>query len=168
MDGLFAKFMEAASSAATVRLVGRLSMFFTAACFLFLVLTLFFQTHNTAVFKHKGPAKTASALPVPALNLNPAHPSVSVPVRDVFSPASISPTGVVETTVSGQLPAHLKIVGLLISRPSQLIIEDAFAHQTYFIDKAHPQAGISIKSVYPDRFIINYEGQEITIPVKRD
>jgi type II secretory pathway component PulC len=88
--------------------------------------------------------------------------------RDIFSlTPAVSPSGAVENTPKGQLPVHLKIVGILIAHPSQIVIEDSFANKTYFIDEGNPQAGIKIAKVGKDQMIINYQGQDIVVPISK-
>ncbi len=107
--------------------------------------------------------------PSPAFDLKPYDASANVQARDIFSLSTdVSPSGIVENTPKGQLPAHLKIVGILIAHPSQIIIEDSFLHKTYFIDEENPQAGIKIVRVSKDQMIINYQGQDISVPVNKN
>jgi hypothetical protein len=89
--------------------------------------------------------------------------------RDLFSiTPAVSPNGPGESTPKGQLPAHLKIVGIVIAHPAQIIIEDSLLNQTYFIDEGNPQAGIKIVKVGKDKMVINYQGQDIDVSVNKD
>jgi hypothetical protein len=104
---------------------------------------------------------------VPVLDLKSYDGSGSIEARDIFSPATVGPYGEVENTPKGQLPAHLKIVGILISNPSQIVIEDTLAGKTYFINEGESQAGIKIKQVSRDQMIINFQGQDIHVPITK-
>ncbi len=87
--------------------------------------------------------------------------------RDIFgfaAPAAADPAA--SGTPSGELPAHLKVVGIVIAYPAQVIIEDTDAHQTYFIEEGKAQAGIKIERAAKDKIFINYQNQSIAIAVK--
>jgi type II secretory pathway component PulC len=106
---------------------------------------------------------------VPVLDLKSNDGSGTIEGRDIFSLSDADDTsGNVENTPQGQLPAHLKIVGILISNPSQIIIEDTFAKKTYFIDESDPQDGIKIVKVNKDQMTINYHGQDIYVPIRKN
>jgi type II secretory pathway component PulC len=105
----------------------------------------------------------------PVFDLKPYVPSGNAQARDIFSlTTTVGPSGAVENTPKGQLPAHMKIVGILVANPSQIIIEDTSTKSTYFIDEGHPQAGIKIVRVGKSQMIINYQGQDIPVPIKKD
>lgn len=88
--------------------------------------------------------------------------------RDVFSLASeVGPSGVVDKTPKGELPQHLKVVGVMVSHPSQIIIEDTFLNKTFFISEGETQDGIKIAEVDKNQMIINYQGEDITVPIKQ-
>lgn len=119
-------------------------------------------------------SKIASAMgadlvpPAPVFDVRPYDASTDVEIRDIFSTSQENASNPVEKTPAGQLPAHLKIVGIVIAQPSQIIIEDSWGNKTYFIDEDKTVAGIKIVKVSGDRMVINYNGQEITIPVQKD
>ena len=95
--------------------------------------------------------------------------SKQVEARDIFtSPARTAdaPAGVKEDVPAGQLPGHLKVVGLILGDNPQVIIEDGNAHQTYFITPDKPEGGISLQSSTKDKMILNYKSQNIIINVK--
>ena len=158
-------------SLSLIRLAQRLFMLLMLSCCTYVVFFLFSKDqdnpmpNNNAVASKKGVALIA---PVPVFNLKPYDASVNVQARDIFSLASVNPSGVVENTPKGQLPNHLKVVGILIAHPSQIVIEDTFSNTTYFIDQENPQDGIKIVKVGRDQMTINYQGQDIILPVNKD
>jgi len=111
---------------------------------------------------------TVLVSPTPALDLNLNKEPDSAQARDIFSLSDVDSTGTIENTPKGQLPAHLKIVGILIADPSQIIIEDTFAKKTFFIDEYHPQDGIKIVRVIANQMTVNYQGQDINVPVTKN
>ena len=153
-----------------IRLVQRLSMFLTLGCCAYLIVFLFSKNHDNTmpVESNEGALKsTVLVSPTPVLDLKPNDGSVSAQARDIFSLSDIGPSGAVENTPKGQLPAHLKIVGILVADPSQIIIEDTFAKKTFFIDEYHPQDGIKIVQVRANQMMINYQGQDINVPINK-
>jgi hypothetical protein len=155
-----------------IRLVQRLSVFITVACCVYAVFFLFFKHQDnpmpekSSIVSTKG---TGLVSPSPVFDLKPYDASADAQARDIFSMAPAgNPSGAVENTPQGQLPDHLKIVGILVAHPSQIIIEDSLANKTYFIDEGNPQAGIKIVKVNKDQMIINYQGQAISVPIKKN
>jgi len=150
-----------------IRLVQRISMILTLGCCVYLVIFLLSKNNgNSMLLESKNTPKDAVLIsPTPALDLKPYNGAVAVQARDIFSLSDVDSSGAIENTPHGQLPAHLKIVGLVIADPSQIVIEDTFAQKTYFIDEDHPQDGISIKQVIANQMTINYQGQDINVPV---
>jgi len=155
-----------------VLLVQRLSILLTLACCAYVAYFLLVKKQDNAMPEINSviPAKGISLIaPSPAFDLKPFDAAINAKDRDIFSmtmPAS--PTGAVEDTPKGQLPPHFKIVGIIISHPSQIVIEDSFAKKTFFIDENNPQDGIKIKQVQGNQMIINYQGQDIPVPVNKD
>jgi hypothetical protein len=89
--------------------------------------------------------------------------------RDIFqakAETAIS-SGQAAAAPTGELPANLKVVGILVGRPSQIIIEDATIRQTYFINEGETQGGIRLQRVDPDKFVINYLDQDIAININQ-
>lgn len=155
-----------------LRLVERLSMALTLGCLAYVVYFLLMGDHgNSASLDIPDvPVKDVeSVAPALALDLKPYAAAVSLQERDIFSMSTaVGPSGAVENTPAGELPAHLKIVGILVADKPQVIIEDTLNKKTYFIDKGHPQAGIKIKAVTKDQMVINYQGQDIPVSVKKN
>ena len=104
----------------------------------------------------------------PSLDGQPDEAAGNEQARDIFSLSTDSNGGVVEATPKGQLPSHLKVVGIVISHPSQIIIEDSAVNKTYFVDEAHADGGIKIVKVGTDQMIINYQGQDISVAVSKN
>jgi hypothetical protein len=152
-----------------LRLIQRLSVVVTIVSVLYVV--FFF------LFKNKDNGFPIQSSAVPAKGIDLVSPSsmfgikpytLSVDARDVFSLNPVNPSGAEATqTPKGQLPDHFKIVGILIAHPSQIIIEDSLVNKTFFINEGTPQDGISIVRVGRDQMVINYQGQNISIPVNK-
>jgi len=155
-----------------IRLVQRSSMVLTLGCCAYVIIFLFSKNQdnpmpvNSSVQVQQG---IGLVKPEPALDLKPYHASANLQERDIFSMATeVSSSGTVVNTPKGQLPDHLKVVGVIIANPSQIIIEDTSSKNTYFIDEGHPQAGIKIVRVGKGQMIINYQGGDIPVPIKKD
>ncbi len=155
-----------------IRLAQRLSMILTVCCFLYVVIYLFSKDQDNASSQTRDiipSTSTAMVAPVSVLDLNPYVASPNA--RDIFSmdtTAGPAGTQAVQNTPKGQLPDHLKVVGILVADPAQIIIEDTSANTTYFIEQGHPQAGIRIVRVNKDQMIINYQGQDIPVPIHKN
>ncbi len=91
----------------------------------------------------------------------------AVASRNIFSSTASAQTAAAEQTPLGQLPSHLKIVGILIANPSQIVIEDAQVKQTYFITQGAPQGGIDIARVNGHQMVLSYQGQEIAVELNK-
>lgn len=154
-----------------LQLVQRLSMALTLCCCAYVVYFLLMggRGNFTSLESKDVSLKDAQLVsPAVALDLKPYDASVSNLDRDIFSfSTAVSPSGATENTPKGQLPAHLKVVGLLIADKPQVVIEDTFAKKTYFIDEANPQAGIKMMRVNKDQMIINYRGEDIFLPIPK-
>jgi hypothetical protein len=66
----------------------------------------------------------------------------------------------------GGLPSNFKLVGVLIDKPSQVMIEDATTHNTYFISEGQTENGIGVVHADRDTVELNYGGKAISIKVK--
>lgn len=158
-------------SSPIIRWIQYVSIILTLACLAYVVFFMFFKAKDNPAPIDKGAfvAKNTSLVPpLPTFDLKP-FVSSSGQMRDVFSlTQEVSPTGAVVNTPKGQLPDHLKVVGIVIGHPSQIIIEDSFNHQTYFIDEGTPQNGIKIAQVQKKQMIINYQGQNISVPISKN
>ena len=116
----------------------------------------------------KNKAGLITLAPSPGFDLKPIGVSAESHVRDLFSLSTPAPAGAVENTPKGQLPDHLKITGILIGHPSQIVINDTTTNTTYFIDEGQTQGGIKIVKAGRDQLIINYQGQDIPVPVVKE
>lgn len=83
--------------------------------------------------------------------------------RDLFSSAPAKAAE--DSVVLEQLPPHLKVVGIVIAATPQVIIEDTSADQTYFVAQGRPDGGISLRHADRQRVILDYHGQNISLPV---
>ena len=156
-----------------IRLFQRLSIVLTLGCCAYVGLFFFSKDkgnslpENTTVASPKGVDLIA---PVPSLTLNLKNYQETgdmAPVRDIFSLAAPNPSGVSTSTPKGQLPDHLKVVGILIAHPSQIIVEDTSLNTTFFIDEGQTQDGISLAKVSHDQVTVNYQGQDINVPISK-
>jgi type II secretory pathway component PulC len=151
-----------------ILLLRRFFIFLTVSCALYAVYFMFIQSRSPEVEVRQ---KTEEIV-VPKVVLDvPIDESVytNIQNRNIFSSAAAQPANAGANNVStptGQLPAHLKVVGLVIGEPSQVIIEDTTLSQTHFISEGHPQAGISIARVNKNEIIINYQGETISLPIQ--
>ena len=145
-----------------IRLAQRLSMVVTLACCVYVVFFLLSEKSSDVPME-------AVSLPSPAFDLKASDAPADAPVRDIFSlDTAVTSTGTGESAPKGQLPEHLKIVGIVIAHPSQIIVEDSLAHKTYFIDEGAPQAGIKIMQVNKNQMTINYQGQDISVAIHKN
>ena len=121
---------------------------------------------RSPVLMDDGSSTKDTAVDPPALDLKPYETlAAGIQTRDIFSSGPMDAAGVLAQTPKGQFPAHLKVVGIVIARPAQIIIEDSDSKQTYFISEHDPQAGIKIARVDKDQIIVNYQGQNISVPI---
>jgi len=154
-----------------IRLVQRLSMVVTLLCVAYVIFFVLFKSHDNSMPENSSVIST-KAVPLASasftLDLKPYQETGQAQARDIFSLTPVDQSGAVENTPKGQLPAHLKVVGILIAHPSQIIIEDSLTNNTYFIDENNPQAGIKIVQVSPDQMTINYQGQDIAVPISKN
>jgi len=155
-----------------IRLVQRLSMILTLGCFVYVIFFLFFKHQDNSISQQddKRASRAIDLIAPPTVfDLKPINAAVDLQARDIFSAAvATGSSGAVENTPKGQLPDHLKVEGIVIADPSQIIIEDTAVNLTYFIDKDHPQAGIKIVRVGKGQMIINYQGQDIDVPITKE
>jgi hypothetical protein len=62
-----------------------------------------------------------------------------------------------------QLPGNFKIVGILIGRPSEVIIEDTQMQQTYFVKEGDASGPIQVFDVSQNRAVVTYQGQTFEV-----
>ncbi len=89
--------------------------------------------------------------------------------RDLFG-CGIKTAGIPENNINlptGQLPAHLKVVGIILGEDPEVVIEDSQVNQVFFITKGRPQAGIEIQKVEAGKVVIVYQGQSIDLPLNK-
>jgi hypothetical protein len=156
-----------------IRLVQRMCIVLTLGCLAYVIVFFFSKNQDNAMsgINMAVPTKEINlitASPSPLFSLQPLNASANVQVRDIFSLTTPTPDGAVESTPKGQLPDHLKVVGVLIAHPSQIVIEDTSLGATYFIDEGKSQDGIKVVKVGREQITVNYQGQDIPIPVTKD
>ncbi len=150
-----------------IRLIKRISIVCTSACLLYVLVALIYgKSHKGYDHPTAGNLNTVSVLSPLHLDV-PFYDAAADPkARDVFMPY-VPSGGTMANAPQGQFPDHLRVVGVIIAHPSQIIIEDSLAHQTYFIDEGTPRDGFNITQVTPDQMVVNYQGQDIIVPVGR-
>ena len=91
-----------------------------------------------------------------------------ISARDIFSMAAAASNSASAQAqvVAGQLPANLKIVGIMLGESPQIVIEDANSQQTYFINQNETQNGIKIDHVKGGTVFLDYNGQSIGVDLK--
>ena len=150
-------------------LIKRCSIVLTLCCAAYIVY-FFVISYPKPLFIESGRFSKDAVVSAPAMVFElPSFESVASTIqqRDIFMAPGVEALPLaVEQTPEGNLPAHFKVVGIMIAHPSQLIIEDLAARKTYFIIEGRPQAGINIVRVEKDRIIVNHQGQDILISVK--
>jgi len=152
-----------------IRLVQRLSMILTLACCIYLIIFILSKSHDNLMPAENSKVALKDAVlisPTPLLEKKAADETA--PTRDIFTLSDVGPSGALENTPKGQLPAHLKIVGIVVADPSQIVIEDTFTRKTYFIDENHPQGGIKIVQIKAGEMTINFQGQDIHVPISKN
>ena len=152
-----------------LRFVKRLLIVLTFGCGIYMVYFLFTMYRNPVFQDDSRPVKdTVMDAPALELDLKPDESWVAlIQTRDIFS-SGTADTSVLGQTPTGQLPSHLKVVGIVIANPPQVIIEDTSSKQTYFISEGKLQAGIRITRVDKNQIIVNYEGQNISVPIHKE
>jgi len=153
-----------------IRWVQLLSMILTICCCAYVVLFLMLKNQENFIGGNAAVSpKDAELIESPmTFDLKPFDASNNAQARDIFSLTVPSPTAVMPSTPKGQLPDHLKVVGILVGKPSQIVIEDTSVSSTYFINEGHPQNGIRIVRVEPNQMVINYQGQDIDISISKN
>ena len=107
-----------------LRSVKLLFIMLTFGCVIYMVCFAFTMVRgpvstNSARLPEKDTAPDEPALEV---DLKPYESLASmIQTRDIFSSGTINAPGALEQTPMGQLPAHLKVVGIVIAHPSQVL-----------------------------------------------
>ena len=65
------------------------------------------------------------------------------------------------------LPPHLKVVGVIITNPPEVIIEDQQAGQTYFLRLEEPNGPFRVRSVSKEQLTLDYQGQSFEVDLRR-
>ena len=153
-----------------IRLVQRLSMLLTLGCFLYIAFFLISKAKEDVLPDNSSAVASSSmgSVSVSPLLAIQTDSSVNTQARDIFSLSTDSAGAVLEATPKGQLPNHLKVVGIVVAHPSQIIIEDSLVNKTYFIDETHPDGGVKIVKTGRDQMIINYQGQDIPVAITKN
>ncbi|GEM_PF-5170636 len=86
--------------------------------------------------------------------------------RDIFNFASSGIDVSSEQRQAGaekSLPSHLKIVGVLIGKPSEVIIEDTKVQQTYFVQEGKTVGLFHVLHASKENVVMEYQGQSIEV-----
>ena len=89
--------------------------------------------------------------------------------RDIFSRISLQPD-LNSAVPSGQLPPNIKLVGIIISNPTQVVLEDTLLKQTQFIIEGQKTVdGINIERIENEKGVVylNYHGQIIPLHLEK-
>jgi type II secretory pathway component PulC len=86
--------------------------------------------------------------------------------RDIFSSVAPSVSAFVPSAGESELPVNLKIVGIVVGTPSEIIVEDSSAHQTYFILEGQSQAGITLQRISDGQVLLSFQGKNIVVQLK--
>jgi len=65
------------------------------------------------------------------------------------------------------LPEHLKIVGIVVGEPTEVIIEDTKAQQTFFVREGENMGDFAMQRSGEDKIIIKYQGQNFQVPIRQ-
>ena len=85
--------------------------------------------------------------------------------RDIFSSASPS-VPFVPSAGETELPVNLKVVGIVVGKPSEIIIEDSSVHQTYFIPEGQSQGGITLQKISDGSALLLSQGKTVVVKIK--
>ena len=156
-----------------IRFIQRLSIVLTLSCCAYIIFFFFTKNQDILIPENDAVASTQGVAlmtpsPSTAFDLKPFDALADSQGRDIFSLTPSVPSGAAKSTPKGQLPDNLKIVGILIAHPSQIVIEDTSTNSTYFIDEGESKDGVKIVKVDQDRMTINYQGQDIVVPVSKN
>ena len=164
--------MENTLSFFFMRLVQRFFMLMTGICLASFVFYLLFKNHQEIIVDNDGVGTTQNIRAILSeenFDLNPDTSLADSQSRDIFS---LSPDNNASVSAvpapHGELPSNIKIVGLLVAHPSQIILEDSLTNKTYFINEGDTQDGVRIVKSSHDQMTINYQGQDINVPIHKN
>ncbi len=151
-----------------VRPIKLVSIALAVSCTMYMV---YFLTMSTQTFTDDSLLTSKDMvldLPLLSADLKPEESGAeNNPSPNIFSLRRATTTPVMEAAPSGQLPPNLKVTGIVIAHPSQVVIEDESSGQTYFITEEKSELGMRIKSVNNKNLIIDYQGQDIFVPINQ-
>ena len=87
--------------------------------------------------------------------------------RDIFNYAPIDMKEQSHEMMSPSLPAYLRIVGILMSTPSEIVIEDTQAHKTYFLKEGEVAEPFQIFSLKDGKLVLAYQGQSFEVNLRQ-
>jgi len=79
---------------------------------------------------------------------------------------TVSSSNAVSVTTSA-LPDHVKVVGIIVGKPSEIVIEDTQTQQTFFIQEGQAQGDFAMERVDNGRVIVSFRGQNFQIPLSQ-
>ena len=85
------------------------------------------------------------------------------PLKEEPEPTAPPPAMVPQAALT--FPEHLKIVGIVIGEPSEVIVEDTVQQTTLFLKPGDEQGDIRVKSIEQNMVIFNYLGQDIQVTI---
>lgn len=157
--------MEELAALSSLRWIRRFFMLMTAAGIIYMA--LFWMKAARVPLADVETAPEPAAVPVQGriLDSGPSMQELAalLEARNIFMPAPAGAVAASAATPAGQLPDNLKIVGIIVGTPSQVIIEDAQAKQTYFLNEGDTQAGVTVKHINSDQVVLAFQGQDIAV-----
>lgn len=139
-----------------------------------LYILYFFTANHHNIPAGPGPQAVESTpesdISAPVLSSLPSyeHYASKINRRDLFSSSTVSTDLSTLTAAPGALPGDLKVVGIVVGNPSEVIIENTTSHQTLFIQQGKETDGISIQKVQAHQVILTYKGESVAIPLKEN
>jgi len=129
----------------------------------------FMVTHNNLSFSPELSGSAVKPAEVTVFEIPPYEIyAVKIKKRDLFS-SSINSSDFAQlsgTFSEGALPSNLKVVGIILGKPVEVVLEDTALHQTIFIKQGQINNNISIEKVDGQQLILNYQGQQVSILLK--
>jgi len=114
-------------------------------------------------------SSVANALP--AEELIPVKPfslyAAQIKERDLFNVTVKPVEEPKEKIVDGQLPSHLKVVGIALGNPTQVVIENTMEQQTFFIAQGQEKDGIMIDHIDRHAVFLNYQGHLVEVNLRQ-
>ena len=84
--------------------------------------------------------------------------------RNIFDYGSADTSaGTTPAAPAGQLPEHLKVVGIILADKPEVVIEDTQSKQTYFVQEGQKTGDLEIERIKGNSVVLLYQGQTIEV-----